>query len=146
MKSITEGPFQMGMFIQTPAEDAEETEGALQLGPERARVFTTFSAEEKGKDKCEIDSGRLLELTKVNREITINDEFERFCQIKGEDPFMYVRDRYNMNNQGRPFSVGKQCKRNVVAGNVERVRTEFGNMNPGQAKPHYVATTAKEWG
>ncbi|GJW83964.1 retrovirus-related pol polyprotein from transposon TNT 1-94 [Tanacetum coccineum] len=32
MKSITEGPFQMGTFIQTPAEDAEETEGALQLG------------------------------------------------------------------------------------------------------------------
>ncbi|GKA40225.1 retrovirus-related pol polyprotein from transposon TNT 1-94 [Tanacetum coccineum] len=31
MKSITEGPFQMGTFIQTPAEDAEETEGALQL-------------------------------------------------------------------------------------------------------------------
>ncbi|GKF57253.1 hypothetical protein Tco_0170790, partial [Tanacetum coccineum] len=27
------GPFQMGTFIQTPAEDAEETEGALQLGP-----------------------------------------------------------------------------------------------------------------
>ncbi|GKD18710.1 hypothetical protein Tco_1207868, partial [Tanacetum coccineum] len=47
MKSITEGPFQMRMFIQTPAEDAEETEGALQLGPERARVFTDLSAEEK---------------------------------------------------------------------------------------------------
>ncbi|GJX90776.1 hypothetical protein Tco_0344102 [Tanacetum coccineum] len=44
MKSITEGPFQMGTFIQTPAEDAEETEGALQLGPERARVFTDLSA------------------------------------------------------------------------------------------------------
>ncbi|GJX01891.1 hypothetical protein Tco_0185804 [Tanacetum coccineum] len=46
MKSITEGPFQMGTFIQTPAEDAKETEGALQLGPERARVFTDLSAEE----------------------------------------------------------------------------------------------------
>ncbi|GKD58294.1 hypothetical protein Tco_1295803, partial [Tanacetum coccineum] len=48
MKSITEGPFQMETFIQTPAEDAEdakETEGALQLGPERARVFTDLSAE-----------------------------------------------------------------------------------------------------
>ncbi|GJU67767.1 hypothetical protein Tco_1254026, partial [Tanacetum coccineum] len=47
MKLITEGPFQMGTFIQTPAEDAEETEGALQLGLERARVFTNLSAEEK---------------------------------------------------------------------------------------------------
>ncbi|GKG47499.1 hypothetical protein Tco_0506984, partial [Tanacetum coccineum] len=51
MKSITEGPFQMGTFIQTPAEDAEETEGALQLGPERARVFTDLSAEEKERYK-----------------------------------------------------------------------------------------------
>ncbi|GKB60250.1 hypothetical protein Tco_0916436, partial [Tanacetum coccineum] len=31
MKSINEGLFQMGTFIQTPAEDAEETKGALQL-------------------------------------------------------------------------------------------------------------------
>ncbi|GJW41419.1 hypothetical protein Tco_0067264 [Tanacetum coccineum] len=44
MKSITEGPFKMGTFIQTPAE---ETEGALQLGPERARGFTDLSAVEK---------------------------------------------------------------------------------------------------
>ncbi|GJX66653.1 hypothetical protein Tco_0300996 [Tanacetum coccineum] len=35
MKSITEGPFKMGTFIQTPAE---ETEGALQPGPERAML------------------------------------------------------------------------------------------------------------
>ncbi|GKD28497.1 hypothetical protein Tco_1239275 [Tanacetum coccineum] len=39
MKSITED-----------AEDAEETEGALQLGPERARVFTYLSAKEK--ERC----------------------------------------------------------------------------------------------
>ncbi|GKE72933.1 hypothetical protein Tco_1534974 [Tanacetum coccineum] len=51
MKSITEGPFQMGTFIQTPAE---ETEGALQLGPERARVFTDLSAEEKERYKADI--------------------------------------------------------------------------------------------
>ncbi|GJU32677.1 retrovirus-related pol polyprotein from transposon TNT 1-94 [Tanacetum coccineum] len=44
MKSITEGPFKMGTFIQTPAE---ETEGALQPGPECARVFIDLSAEEK---------------------------------------------------------------------------------------------------
>ncbi|GKD08762.1 hypothetical protein Tco_1188447 [Tanacetum coccineum] len=41
MKSITEGPFPMGTFIQTSAEDAEETEGALQLGPECAREYLT---------------------------------------------------------------------------------------------------------
>ncbi|GKF37310.1 hypothetical protein Tco_0114068, partial [Tanacetum coccineum] len=45
MKSITEGPFQMGTFIQTPAED---------VGPERARVFTDLSAEEKERYKADI--------------------------------------------------------------------------------------------
>ncbi|GKC24586.1 hypothetical protein Tco_1026736 [Tanacetum coccineum] len=50
MKSITEGPFKMGTFIQTPVE---ETEGALQLGPERARVFTDLSAEEKERYKAD---------------------------------------------------------------------------------------------
>ncbi|GJX29161.1 hypothetical protein Tco_0237240 [Tanacetum coccineum] len=44
MKSITEGPFKMGTFIQTPTE---ETEGALQPGLEWARVFTDLSAKEK---------------------------------------------------------------------------------------------------
>ncbi|GKD56721.1 hypothetical protein Tco_1290108 [Tanacetum coccineum] len=53
MKSITEGPFKMGTFIQTPAE---ETEGAPQPGPERARVFTDLSAEEKERYKADICS------------------------------------------------------------------------------------------
>ncbi|GKG27899.1 hypothetical protein Tco_0406226, partial [Tanacetum coccineum] len=60
MKSITEGPFQMGRFIQTPAEDAEETEGALQLGPERARVLTDLSAEEKERYKADIRATNIL--------------------------------------------------------------------------------------
>ncbi|GKF44028.1 hypothetical protein Tco_0130580 [Tanacetum coccineum] len=57
MKSITEGPFKMGTFIQTPAE---ETEGALQLGPERARVFTDISAEEKERYKADIRATNIL--------------------------------------------------------------------------------------
>ncbi|GKD44686.1 hypothetical protein Tco_1269331 [Tanacetum coccineum] len=113
MKSITEGPFKMGTFIQTPAE---ETEGALQLGPERARVFTDLSAEEKERYKADIRATNILlqgipkdiytlinhytdakdiwdnvkmilegsELTKDDRESQLYDEFEHFHQIKGE--------------------------------------------------------------
>ncbi|GJT72100.1 hypothetical protein Tco_1031386 [Tanacetum coccineum] len=51
MKSITEGPFKMGTFIQTPAK---ETEGALQPGPERARVLQNLSAGRKGRSKADI--------------------------------------------------------------------------------------------
>ncbi|GJT31392.1 hypothetical protein Tco_0911667 [Tanacetum coccineum] len=87
MKSITEGLFKMGMFIQTPAE---ETEGALQLGPERARVFTDLSAKEKertssnARNKATVQDGRVV----------VQD----------------VRGRYNANNQGRPFQRNMQRK------------------------------------
>ncbi|GJU20632.1 retrovirus-related pol polyprotein from transposon TNT 1-94 [Tanacetum coccineum] len=121
MKSITEGPFQMGTFIQTPTEDAEETEGALQLGPEHARVFTDLSTKEKERYKADIHATNILlqgipkdiytlinhytdakdiwdnvkmilegsELTKDDRESQLYDEFERFCQIKGETIHVY---------------------------------------------------------
>ncbi|GJR93400.1 hypothetical protein Tco_0265574 [Tanacetum coccineum] len=46
-----------GTFIQTPAE---ETEGALQLGPERARVFIDLSAEEKERYKADIRATNIL--------------------------------------------------------------------------------------
>nr|GEW66430.1 retrovirus-related Pol polyprotein from transposon TNT 1-94 [Tanacetum cinerariifolium] len=46
LKSIDEGPFQMGMFKETLAEGEE---GALHLGQERARVYYEFSLEEKDR-------------------------------------------------------------------------------------------------
>ncbi|GJX95737.1 hypothetical protein Tco_0351535 [Tanacetum coccineum] len=65
---LLSGPFKMGMLIQTPTE---ETEDALQLGQERAKVFTDLSAEEK------------------ERESQLYDEFEHFRQIKGETIHVY---------------------------------------------------------
>ncbi|GJX05279.1 hypothetical protein Tco_0191195 [Tanacetum coccineum] len=44
LKSIDEGPFQMGTFRETLAEG---TEGALHLGPERPRVYSDLSPEDK---------------------------------------------------------------------------------------------------
>ncbi|GKB30584.1 hypothetical protein Tco_0869985 [Tanacetum coccineum] len=51
MKSITKGPFQMGTVVETLAEG---TEGALHLGPERARVFRNLSAKDKERYKANI--------------------------------------------------------------------------------------------
>ncbi|GJU31197.1 reverse transcriptase domain-containing protein [Tanacetum coccineum] len=48
MKSITKGPFQMGMVVETLADG---TEGALHLGPERVRVFTDLIVEEKERNE-----------------------------------------------------------------------------------------------
>ncbi|GJU49253.1 hypothetical protein Tco_1218808 [Tanacetum coccineum] len=57
MKSITEGPFQMGTVVETLAEG---TEGALHLGPERARVFGDLSAEDKERYKADIRATNIL--------------------------------------------------------------------------------------
>ncbi|GJU15462.1 hypothetical protein Tco_1143428 [Tanacetum coccineum] len=118
MKSITEGPFQMGTMRDTLTEGGE---GALHLGPERARVFADLSAEQKDRYKADIRATNILlqgipkdiytlinhftdakdiwdnvkmilegsELTKDDRESQLYDEFERFCQIKGETIHVY---------------------------------------------------------
>nr|GEU80955.1 integrase, catalytic region, zinc finger, CCHC-type, peptidase aspartic, catalytic [Tanacetum cinerariifolium] len=46
LKSINEGPFQMGMFRETLAEGEE---GAFHLGPERHRVYCDLSPKEKDR-------------------------------------------------------------------------------------------------
>ncbi|GJZ01708.1 hypothetical protein Tco_0519669 [Tanacetum coccineum] len=51
MKSVTEGPFQMGTMRDTLTEGGE---GALHLGPERARVFADLSAKQKDRYKADI--------------------------------------------------------------------------------------------
>ncbi|GKB64761.1 retrovirus-related pol polyprotein from transposon TNT 1-94 [Tanacetum coccineum] len=46
LKSIDEGPFQMGTFRETLAEG---NQGALQLGPERAQVYSDLSPQDKNR-------------------------------------------------------------------------------------------------
>ncbi|GJZ40609.1 integrase, catalytic region, zinc finger, CCHC-type containing protein [Tanacetum coccineum] len=57
MKSITEGPFQMGTMRDTLTEGGE---GALHLGPERARVFADLLAEQKDRYKADIRATNIL--------------------------------------------------------------------------------------
>ncbi|GJU36779.1 hypothetical protein Tco_1185133 [Tanacetum coccineum] len=57
MKSITKGPFQMGTMRDTLTEGGE---GALHLGPERARVFADLSAEQKERYKADIHATNIL--------------------------------------------------------------------------------------
>ncbi|GJT02701.1 hypothetical protein Tco_0823870 [Tanacetum coccineum] len=113
MKSIKEGPFQMGTVSDVITGG---TEGAVQQGPVRARVLNDLSAEEKERYKADIRATNILlqgipkdiyslinhytdakdiwenvkmilegsELTKDDRESQLYDEFEHFHQIKGE--------------------------------------------------------------
>ncbi|GKB62496.1 hypothetical protein Tco_0918682 [Tanacetum coccineum] len=68
MKSINEGPFQMGTLVEALAE---ETEGALQQGPVRARVFTDLSAQ-KGKLNSNFVNNMLPEWSRFITEVKLN--------------------------------------------------------------------------
>ncbi|GJT04998.1 hypothetical protein Tco_0839460 [Tanacetum coccineum] len=57
LNSIDEGPFQMGTFRETLAEG---NEGALHLGPERARVYSDLSPEDKDRYNADIRATNIL--------------------------------------------------------------------------------------
>ncbi|GJY37455.1 retrovirus-related pol polyprotein from transposon TNT 1-94 [Tanacetum coccineum] len=57
LKSIDEGPFQMGTFRETLTEG---TEGAPHLGPERPRVYSDLSPEDKERYNADIQATNIL--------------------------------------------------------------------------------------
>ncbi|GKE45935.1 hypothetical protein Tco_1473219 [Tanacetum coccineum] len=113
IKSIDEGPFQMGKVRETLAEGGE---GALHLGQEKDRVVVDLTPKEKERYKADIHATNILlkglpkdiytlinhytnakdiwdnvkmllegsELTKDDRESQQYDDFEHFRQNKGE--------------------------------------------------------------
>ncbi|GJS51922.1 RNA-directed DNA polymerase, eukaryota, reverse transcriptase zinc-binding domain protein [Tanacetum coccineum] len=117
----------MGTMRDTLTEGGE---GALHLGPERARVFADLSAEQKDRYKADIRATNILlqgipkdiytlinhftdakdiwdnvkmilegsELTKDDRESQLYDEFEHFCQIKGETIHVYYLSICSVQN------------------------------------------------
>ncbi|GJS43179.1 hypothetical protein Tco_0568222 [Tanacetum coccineum] len=82
LKSIDEGPFQMGTFRETLAEG---TEGDLHLGLPKD-IYTLINHYTNAKDIW--DNVKMLlegsELTKEDRESQLYDDFEHFRQNKGE--------------------------------------------------------------
>nr|GEW41102.1 putative zinc finger, CCHC-type [Tanacetum cinerariifolium] len=113
LKSIDEGPFQMGTFRETLSEG---TEGALHLGTERPRVYSDLTPEEKDRYNADILATNILlqglpkdiyslinhytdakdiwdnvnmllkgsKLIKEDRESQLYDDFEHFRQHKRE--------------------------------------------------------------
>ncbi|GJU90772.1 retrovirus-related pol polyprotein from transposon TNT 1-94 [Tanacetum coccineum] len=82
LKSIDEGPFQMGMFQEMLAEG---NEGSLHLGLPKD-IYSLINHFTDAKDIW--DNVKMLlegsELTKEDRESQLYDEFEHFHQNKGE--------------------------------------------------------------
>nr|GEV11191.1 putative reverse transcriptase domain-containing protein [Tanacetum cinerariifolium] len=120
MKSIVEGPFQMGKNIKTLAGGVE---GALQLGLEQDRVFLDLTQEEKDRYKADIRATNILPqgLPKdiyalINHYTDAKDIWDNVKMLlevqDGRVVVQDVRGRYIANNQGR------QLQRNNTRGFV----------------------------
>nr|GEY47835.1 hypothetical protein [Tanacetum cinerariifolium] len=174
LKSIDEGPFQMGMFRETLVEGEE---GVFHLGPKRPRVYSDLSPEQKERYNADIRATNILlqglpkdiytlinhytdakyiwdnvkmllegsELTKEDREIQLYDDFEHFCQHKGETIHNYyvrfvklINDMWNIKMTMSRMQLNSKFVNNMFpewgAAGYGGAQNIVGNTNPGQAR------------
>nr|GEY31162.1 putative ribonuclease H-like domain-containing protein [Tanacetum cinerariifolium] len=122
LKSIDEGPFQMGTLRETLTEG---TEGALHLGPERPRVYSDLTSEEK--DRMQLNSkfinnmlpewGRFITTMKLNRGLRNSNYDQLYAYLK----------QHEIKGQGNNA-------RGAGAGGYEGAQNRVEYANPGQAR------------
>nr|GEV37084.1 retrovirus-related Pol polyprotein from transposon TNT 1-94 [Tanacetum cinerariifolium] len=138
LKSIDEGPFQMGTVWETLAEG---TEGAPHLGPERPRVYSDLSPEEKDRETIHdyyvwfaklINDMRNIKMTMSKMQLNskfVNNmlpEWGRF--VTAVKLNRGLRDsNYDQLGQGTNLQGGG-------ATGYEGAQNRVGNANPGQAR------------
>ncbi|GJY31814.1 retrovirus-related pol polyprotein from transposon TNT 1-94 [Tanacetum coccineum] len=125
LKSIDEGPFQMGTFRDTIAEG---NKGAFHLGPERPRVYTNLSP--KDKNRMQVNSkfvnnilpewGRFVTVVKLNRGLRDSN----YDQLR-----VVVQNVQGRQNRGQGNNA-----RGTSASGYEGASNKVGNANPGQAR------------
>ncbi|GJT85473.1 retrovirus-related pol polyprotein from transposon TNT 1-94 [Tanacetum coccineum] len=153
LKSIDEGPFQMGTFREAPAEENEDKDGYnanihatnILLQGLQKDIYTLINHHTDAKDIW--DNVKMLmkgsELTKEDRESQLYDDFEHFRQNKGETIYdYYVRFVTAVTYRGacgsnydQLYAYLKQHKApcQCTAG-YWGAQNRVGNANPGQAR------------
>ncbi|GJY09769.1 hypothetical protein Tco_0377954 [Tanacetum coccineum] len=111
LKSIDEGPFNMGKFRETLVE------GAFHLGPERDRVFADLTPEEKDRNikmtipKMQLNSkfvnnmlpewGRFVTVVKLNRRLKESNYDQLYAYLKQHEAHAnenkMMLDHYNQH-------------------------------------------------
>ncbi|GJX86323.1 retrovirus-related pol polyprotein from transposon TNT 1-94 [Tanacetum coccineum] len=143
LKSIDEGPFQMGTFRDTLAEG---NEGALHLALPKD-IYSLINHYTDAKDIW--DNVKMLlegsELTKEVHESQLYDDFEHFRQHKGETIHDYyvqfaklINDMRNIKME--PFQMQLFSKCELVMGEL---RTELGMLIQFRNSTHVVNVVSK---
>ncbi|GKC48959.1 retrovirus-related pol polyprotein from transposon TNT 1-94 [Tanacetum coccineum] len=144
LKSIDEGPFQMGTFWETLAEG---NKGALHLGPERARVYSDLSPEDKDSYLHSVNAS--LSVKNVMHKVKQVWKPKQVKQVWKSSGKVLTSVGYQWRPTGRIFTLREQCpltrlsKPKVVsAKQTENISSGF-VPNPVPAAP-YVPPTNKE--
>nr|GEV11378.1 hypothetical protein [Tanacetum cinerariifolium] len=167
LKSIDEGPFQMGTFRETLAEGEE---GTLHLGPKRTRVYSDLSPEDKERftklindmrnikmtmPRMQLNSkffnnmlpewGRFITAVKLNRALK-ESNYDQLTssntsnQATVQDGNVVVQNVQGRRNRGQ----GNNARGTCVAGN-RGAHNRVGNVNPGQARQITCYNCNGEW-
>ncbi|GJQ98320.1 hypothetical protein Tco_0009459 [Tanacetum coccineum] len=140
LKSIDEGPFQMGT---TRGIIAEGTEGPINLGPERPRVYSELSQDEKD---------RIVTAVKLNKGLKDSNFDQLYAYLMIANMRQCQREQMMLerflNNRQLSFALrvvvqnvqGRQNRgqgnnaRGAGAVGYGRAQNRVGNANPGQAR------------
>ncbi|GJV11693.1 hypothetical protein Tco_1353234 [Tanacetum coccineum] len=172
LKSIDEGTFQMGTFRETLSEG---NEGALHLCPERPRVYSDLSPEDKDRYNANIQATNIIlqglpkdiyslinhytdakdicdnvkmllegsELTKEDRESQLYDDFEHFCQNKGETIHDYyvrfaklINDMHNIKMAMSKMQLNSKFVNKMLPEWVQDGRVVVKNVQGRQNRGH----------
>nr|GEV52360.1 hypothetical protein [Tanacetum cinerariifolium] len=163
LKSIDEGPYQIGTVRETLAES---TEGAPQFGPERSRVYLNLSPEEKDQYNADIRATNILlqglpkdiytlinhytdakdiwdnvkmllegaELIKEDQKSQLYDDFKHFRHHKGESIHDYYVRFAKLINDMRNIKM-TMSRMQLNSKFVNNMLPEWGQARPGQARP-----------
>nr|GFC28553.1 retrovirus-related Pol polyprotein from transposon TNT 1-94 [Tanacetum cinerariifolium] len=128
MKSIEEGPFQMGTLRETLTE---ETKCALHLRPEQPRVYSNLTSEEK--DRMQLNSKffsntlhewvRFVTVVKLNRGLRDSNYDQLYAYLKQHE-----------NVQGRQNRGKGNNARGTGAAGYGGAQNRVGYANPGQTR------------
>ncbi|GJV56154.1 integrase, catalytic region, zinc finger, CCHC-type containing protein [Tanacetum coccineum] len=121
LKSIDEGPFQMGT---TRVIVAEGTEGSLHLGPERPRVYSDLSQDEKDRYNADIRATNII-LQGLPKDI--------YSLINHYTDAKDIWDNVKMLLEGSELTK-EDVIHNCAAGYGGGAQNIVGNANPGQAR------------
>ncbi|GJR26195.1 integrase, catalytic region, zinc finger, CCHC-type containing protein [Tanacetum coccineum] len=143
LKSIDEGPFQMGTFRETLAE---WNEGSLQLGPERARVYFDLSPEDKESYNADIRAINILlqgfiTVVKLNRGLWDSNYDQLYAYLKqheahaNENKMMLERfTQHTVDPLALMSNRTRENARGTGATSYRGAQNRVGNANPGQAR------------